>query len=216
MMGLVAGIWYFLAFVFYQKSVRHDGVSLAGAFGKLGILLPMTISLLVWNETLSRWQWLGIVIAAAAILALNVPQQIGAARNIRLTLLLLLVFGGLAEFSNKLFQKYGLLDDKALFLFCVFGTALICALAATLMRQKTIARKDILVGAVVGIPNLFSSFFLIEALSEMPAAVAFSIFGAATIAVIQVGGAVIYRERLSMRERFILIAIMLSVVLANL
>ena len=46
-LGIPSGLMLFLGLIFYQIAVRNAGVSLAGAFAKLGILVPMVLSLLI-------------------------------------------------------------------------------------------------------------------------------------------------------------------------
>jgi len=195
--GLGAGIFFFLAFIFYQVSVNRYGVGLAGSFAKIGILVPMALSLVFWTEFPTTAQWLGIALAVASILMVTMPRKTSVKEALRLALLLLFLFGGMAEFSNKVYQKYGLLDYKALFLLATFAMAFICSVGAILFKDRSIHSRDILIGVAVGVPNLFSSYFLILALSQIPAAVAFPIYGAGTIIIINVVGLVVFKERLS-------------------
>lgn len=111
LVGLVAGCFFFLGFFFYQRSVRDRGVTLAGAFAKLGILVPMGLSLLLWKDFPSGLQWFGIGLAMVSIALANWPSRSDLAQGktvFTASLILLFLFGGLAEFSTKLFQKYGL------------------------------------------------------------------------------------------------------------
>jgi len=45
MIGLLTGLAYYGAFYFYQKSVKDNGVFLSIAVGKMGIIIPMLLSL---------------------------------------------------------------------------------------------------------------------------------------------------------------------------
>ena len=58
--GIVTGLMYYNAFYFYQKSVRDNGVSLSIAVGKMGIVIPMILSLILWHEIPTKLQWVGI------------------------------------------------------------------------------------------------------------------------------------------------------------
>jgi len=198
--GLGAGLFFFLAFVYYQLAVRDHGVGLAGSFAKLGILVPMSLSLVLWQELPTALQWFGIALAVGSIVIVNWPTGRGLGDALRPALLLLFLFGGIAEFSNKVFQQYGRQDDKAVFLLATFAVACLCSLVVTVRRRRPVARRDIVMGILVGVPNLFSSFFLILALDTVPAAVAFPAFGAGTIVIINAVGVTFFRERLSTRE----------------
>ncbi|HER00164.1 MAG TPA: DMT family transporter [candidate division Zixibacteria bacterium] len=214
--GLGAGGFFFLAFIYYQISVRNHGVGLSGAFAKLGILVPMILSLLFWKEYPSQIQWLGIALAIFSIVIVNWPQKKSLKNAIRLSLLLLFLFGGISEFSNKVFQKYGLQDHRALFLFMTFSVALAFSLAATINKRFPVKRRDLVTGIFVGIPNLFSSYFLIMALDKMTAAVVFPIYSAGTIVIINLVGLLFFKERLSRLEIWAVILVIISLVLINL
>ncbi len=221
MVGGGAGAFFFAAFIFYQISVRRYGVGLSGAFAKLGILVPLALSLLFWREYPTSLQWVGMVLAVISILWVNLPTRVGPSRpplgeTLRPALLLLFLFGGLAEFSNKIFQKYGLLDAKALFLLATFATAFLCSLVATLRKGRDVCWRDVWTGIAVGVPNIFSSFFLISALDRIPAAVVFPSYGAGTIVIISLVGATFFRERLSRREWAVIGLTVVALVIINL
>ncbi|MCF8009488.1 MAG: EamA family transporter, partial [Halanaerobiales bacterium] len=176
--GIIGGIFFFLAFIFYQKSVKDEGVGLAGTFAKLGILIPMILAIFFWNEIPEAVQWIGIILALLAIIIVNFPFDKDFKKALRWTLIFLFIFGGMGEFANKIFQYYGQIYEKNLFLFFVFFTAFIISLVYVLIRGDRFKKRDIIIGALVGIPNLFSSFFLINALDELKTAVVFPIFSA--------------------------------------
>ncbi len=215
-MGIFAGPFFILSFIFYQKSIRNNPVGLTGAIAKLGILLPMSLSLVLWREHPTTLQWLGMALAVASLLIAYLPKAKEGAAGNRLLLILLFLFGGLAEFSNKVFQKYGALDDRSLFLAVNFATAFL--IGAVIVARKRIrpSQRDIAIGLAVGIPNLFSSYFLIMALNTIPAAVAFAAFGAGTIVIINIGSIVLYRERLATHEWIAVIATIIALILMNL
>ena len=84
------------------------------------------------------------------------------------------------------------------------------------MKGLKVTRRDLITGLAVGIPNLFSSFFLILALETIPAAVAFPIFGAGTIVIINVVGMAFFRERLTRVELAAVGLTIAAIVLINL
>jgi len=215
LIGCIAGIFFYLAFIFYQKSVRHHGVGLAGAFAKLGIFVPMTLSLLLWREIPGITQWVGMGMAVCAILMSHWPGGNHASTHRSWSLVLLFLLGGAAEFSNKIFQYYGSLSERPVFLFFTFFLALILSSLAV-FRTGKIHIRDIGTGVLVGIPNLFSSFFLIRALVDIPASVAFPVFGAGTIAIISAVGSIAFGEKLSVKNITVIGLVAVSIILVSL
>ena len=213
--GVFTGVFFFLAFIYYQKSVRNDGVGLAGVFSKLGILLPMIFSILLWQEYPTEIQWFGIILAILSIILVNFPFGQDWKKALRISLILLFFYGGIAEFSNKIFQKYAVLDIKPLFLFFVFVTAFLISIFFTIKGRKGFTSREIMTGIMVGIPNLFSSFFLINALDQLKTAVVFPIFSAGSIVVINLGGLFIFKEKLNKKEVTSIVMTIVALILIN-
>ncbi len=103
-------------------------------------------------------QGVGILLAICAILVVSFRGNVKQG-TFHVALLLLFLFGGMSEFSNKLFQKFGSSSEKAYFLLIVFSVAFLVSLTMTFRHGKMPTRKDVLTGICVGIPNMFSSFF---------------------------------------------------------
>ena len=114
-----------------------------------------------------------------------------------LLLLLLFLAMGTAEFSNKLFQAYAPQAQSAVFLSVVFSVAFLGSLVLLLVRGGGVGKRDFLMGLAVGVPNLLSSWFLIRALDEIKAAVAFPLYSVGGMSLIALGGVLLLRERLS-------------------
>ncbi len=214
-LGLPSGFFLFLGLVFYQAAVREAGVSLAGSFAKLGILLPMILSLVFWKELPGFLQWIGIILALAAILAVSWPGP-GQRRAFQLPLILLFLSVGLADFSNKLFQKLAIMEHKSFFLAASFGSALLLSLVPNFIGRIQVARRDLWLGFCVGVPNLLSSYFLIMALDRYPAVLVFPVFSAGTIVAIFGVSHVFFGERLSRRAYVAMSLILPALVLINL
>jgi drug/metabolite transporter (DMT)-like permease len=197
--GLVTGWLFVAAFLLYQYSVRLNGASLSGMFGKLGILLPVLLSLLVWRDFPDPGQWAGIALAAAALALPSLSVRGGKKVRERVPLLLALLFlaMGAAEFSNKLFQAYAAQELSPLFLSVLFASAFLASFALLILTGKGFGLKELLLGLAVGIPNLFSSYFLIRALDSIKAAVAFPFFSVGSMSLIALAGVILFRERLS-------------------
>ncbi len=199
--GLPAGLCFFGSFVLYQQSVKDNGASLSAMAGKMGILLPMIASILFWKEWPTAYQTIGIALAISAILYINSSPS--SHQKIKASLILLFLIGGLGEFTNKLFQVYGQSSDQSLFLFVVFATACLLSLIYTLKQAivpGSSLKKDILMGLAIGIPNLFSSHFLIRALNTMAAAIAFPAFSASTILIVALLSRILFGEKLNRRS----------------
>lgn len=213
--GLISGIFFFSSFLYYQISVKENGVSLSGTFSKLGILIPMIFSIFIWQEYPSGVQWLGILLSLISIVMVNLSLESMKTFNLNKIILLLFFLGGIAEFSNKIYQKYALNDYKEVFLLGVFLSAFLISFFYAKKRETKWKLKEILTGFAVGIPNLFSSYFLILALDTIPTSVAFPIFSAASIVVINIGGFFIFKEKISTKDKLAIGLVVIALILIN-
>ena len=130
--GSISGAFFFLSFIYYQKSVKENGVGISGSFAKLGILIPMAFSIILWKEIPTGLQWIGIFLSLLSILIINLSAKSIERFDVKPTIIFLFLFGGMAEFSNKIYQKYPLNDYKDIFLFFIFFVAFLISITFTL------------------------------------------------------------------------------------
>ena len=183
---------------------------------KLGILIPVLFSIIIWKEMPTAIQWVGIVLALGSIVIMNLSPQSLEKMDFKATLILLFLFGGMSEFSNKIYQRYGLNEYKDVFLCAVFIVAFLISAFYIWFKQAKITKKDILIGCAVGIPNLFSSYFLILSLDTIAASIAYPLFSAGGIVLINIGGYLIFKERISRKNKLAIALTIVALVLLNL
>lgn len=228
-LGSLAGVFFFLSFYLYQRSVRESGASLSGAFGKMGILIPMILSVIIWNEMPALIQWIGIGLALLSIILVNFPSK-REKKTFHIDLIFLFIFGGMAEFFNKIFQKYAAQSsDKNVFLFFVFFSAFIISLSFSLLKKNRKQRgrfslssnmtrrtvSAVVTGLAVGVPNLFSSFFLIMSLDHIKTAVVFPIYSAGSITLITLASTIFFGEKLKLKEKLSVVVTIIALILVN-
>ena len=213
-LGIVSGILYLAAFVLMQWNVSHNGVVLSATFMKLGVLVPTAMSVLVFREVPTAFQVLGFFGALAAILLINT----GAACTIqnRGALLLLLLGGGLTDAMSKIYEELGPSSASNQFLFWTFLTALFLCLCLILIKRQSVRLPDILFGLLIGIPNYYSTRFLLLALNSVPAVVAYPTYSVSTIVCATAAGVLLFREALDRRRICALMLILISLVFLNL
>ena len=70
-LGVISGVLYLAGFVFFQSNTNKHGVVLSSVFMKLGLLVPIIASVLVFNEVPTVIQIAGVCIAIFAIILIN-------------------------------------------------------------------------------------------------------------------------------------------------
>lgn len=199
--GLFSGLFFFLSFAYYQKCVKSCGAGISGTFAKMGILIPMVLSIVIWSEWPFWTQWVGILMALVAVIIASYEKNTVGRSLLNKLLLFLFFFGGMAEFSTKIFQKYGAIELKSLFLTAVFFSAFLVSTLYALYLKSNWRISALLYGGLVGIPNLFSSFFLIKALTTLSAAIVFPLYSASSILLIAIGSHFIFGEKIERKGK---------------
>lgn len=211
--GLGNGVLYLASFALLQHSVRKNGVVLSGTFMKLGLLVTMAVSVCFFGEQPEPMQLVGFVLAVAAIVLINY-QKGASSGGFRSGLLLLLFCGGMADAMSKVFEQLGPGGCEDPFLLFTFLTAL--ALCLVLAKGQKPGVWDVVFGLGVGIPNFFSTRFLLLALEALPGVVVFPVYSVGTILVVTLAGVTLFRERLTSRRWLALAMILAALVLLNL
>lgn len=198
--GFVAG------FLLLMKSIRSTGLAITASVARTATLGPILLSVLIYNEHPTLVTTLGIVLGLVAFLFLGISQR-DSQRGNRLHVASLLLLGLLFcvmtfnDFSMKIAQVNQI--EKGVLLFFLFGSAaLICwgMIGYRMIAGKnrlTFNRRDLLLGAVLGIPNCLNSWFMIRALQEVPASVVFPIVSAGGVIATTLAAVLFWREELS-------------------
>lgn len=214
LMGAVNGVLYLVSFIMFQVNVRRNGVVLSATFMKLGLLVPMVLSVFLFGELPTAVQTVGFVIAIVAILMINLEKDSGG-NGFKIGLIFLLLCGGMADAMSKVFEEIGNPEFSEQFLFYTFAVALVLCIAVMIYKKQHIGKKELLFGAVVGIPNFFSAKFLLKSLETINAVIVYPTFSVATILVVTIVGVAVFKEKLNKRRCAALCIILAALVLLN-
>lgn len=222
--GVIAGVFFVVALVCMQSSIRRNGATLTTAFARLGLIVSLAVSILHFHDRPSAIQLIGIALALIAILVLRPASAKTDSKRVSgfgfgLLLLTLLASGG-ADVMAKVFEQYGSDQENSLYFFYLFLTsALICACLALrerLKSEKRIRVSEFSAGILVGIPNFYSSYLLLLALQKLPAFFTYPVYSTGTILLVMLLSAFLFRERLSKKQLPGMLLILAAIVLLNL
>ena len=213
-MGAINGFLYLAGFVMLKYNVSRSGVVLSSTFMKLGLLVTMVISIVFFGEKPEPVHLLGFVLAVSAIVLMNTNPSAGG--KFHPALLVLLLTGGVCDGMSKVYEELGTPALSNQFLFYTFFVALVLCFALAASKKQLPGRWEWAFGLCIGIPNFFSSFFLLRSLSAVPGVIAYPVFSVATILLITLAGMTLFRERLTRRQGTALGMILLALILLNL
>lgn len=228
LMSVIGGFLFVAGLVFMQSSVRVNGATLSSAFSKLGMLIPLLVSFVFFGEVPGWLQAAGLLFAVGAIIVLNLKEKetkeeatdAGSGRVSLGLLLLTLIACGSSEGMSKVFERLGDPSEDTRFFFFLFLTAALLtgllSLIETKKSGKSLRLRELAAGILAGIPNYFCSYFLLKALTGLPAMLVYPAFSVGTILLVTGAGALLFRERLGRRQWMGLAMILTALVLLNL
>jgi len=213
-MGAVNGVLYLGSFALLQMNVKKNGVVLSAIFMKLGLLVPMVLSIFLFGEIPAPLQIVGFVIAVLAIFMINAGGDTGTVRS-RWALIVLLLAGGAGDAMAKIFEQTGSPELSSQFLFYTFAAAFVLCIGMMLIKKEKLGKMEVLYGLLVGVPNYFSAKFLLQALSSVPAVIVYPTSNVGTLLVVTIAGVLFFGEKLGRRQWIAAGIILAAIVLLN-
>lgn len=217
---------FFLSLLFvgsifaFSKSVSLSGAALSTVSSRLSVFVPTILSIFIYRELPNSFQILGLVFTLATILLFYFSISNGTlkdeSRNKFIYLLGVLVGIGIADFFMKVFQENWLSTDKPFFLFCIFFFSLITTFSITFKKKIKLEKRTLSLGLLMGIPNIFSSYFLIEALKTYKAVFVYPFVNISIIIATAIIVKIFWREYWSMYSKIALFTGLASIFLLSL
>lgn len=183
---LIVGLFFISNFVAYSKSVHKNGVGVTITAMRLSLLIPVLLSVILYKEYLNTLEIVGVLIVFSALVLL-VPRRSGGyseAMGAGWLLLIIFILSGFADASLKVYQEeFSMHLNELTFMGLIFAGAFLIGGTVCIFRKgPLITAPEAKLGALIGIPNLYSSIFLIYALSEISGAIAYPLVNILNVA----------------------------------
>ncbi|WP_299902257.1 EamA family transporter [uncultured Aquimarina sp.] len=221
---IILGLVFILVFNLMAITTQKNGLSVAAVASKMSVAIPVIFGILVYKESTGFLKISGILIALIAVYLTSVKNTSGISIKTQNLIFPLLVFlgGGIIDTSLKFMEKNHVTEEEtALFSACIFGSAAvigICTLSYKLFKKTLkIARKNIIAGICLGIPNYFSIYFLIQALRNdtLDSSTVFIINNVAILLLSTIVGVLFFKEKLIQKNWLGIILAIISILLVT-
>ncbi|MBE6943786.1 MAG: hypothetical protein E7453_05945 [Ruminococcaceae bacterium] len=213
-LGIISGVLYLGGFVLFQANTNKYGIVLSSVFMKLGLLVPIIASVLIFNEMPTVIQIAGFCIAVFAIILIN-RREGNTEQSFGFGLILSLLLSGGADVMAKFFDVSAPGSLSSQYLFYTFGTAFALCIVLVISKEERPGFKELLYGTLIGIPNFFSAKFLVASLAELPAVVVYPTFSVGTLLIVTLAGVAVFKERLRKVQWASLSGIIVALILLN-
>lgn len=205
---IVLGVLFIVVFNLMAATSQKVGVSAASVATKMSLVIPVLAGVILYNEILSEFQILGIILALAAVYFASAKETSLALLKSSLLLPLLVFLGsGIIDASIKYIQAVHIGEsDFPIFSATVFASAAFTGmLFISIKSVRTPLRvnlKNILGGVVLGILNYFSIYFILKALQHpsLSSAAVFTINNVAIVLFSTLLGIILFKERLTTKN----------------
>ena len=220
-LGAVTGLVYLASLAANGYSIHKNGAILSSVFTRLGVLVPILLSVTLFGERPTLPQAVGVVLAVAAAVLMNglpgkAERPAAGAKVYLLPLILTLLLNGTADAMSKVFTQLGRRQDDGLFMLYIFLFAGVATLVLLVKNRQMLTGRDVFFGVLVGVPNFLSSRLLLAALTQLPAFLVYPSYSVGVILVISVASFFLFRERLNGRQMIAAGMILAALVLLNL
>ena len=213
-LGIGTGVLYLVGLLLIKINIQKNGIVLSTIFQKLGLLVQLFISIVFFGEKPEVIQIIGIILCLLAVIFINFEKE-QTVIQFKFGLLLILIASGLCDGMSKVHEELGNVALSEHFLLYTFSIALFLCVIMIFLQKEKIGWKEIGFGVVLGVPNFFSCRFLLKALNDVAAVIAFPTFSVTTVVVVTLSGLLIFKEKLSKKQWLSMGMILVALVLLN-
>lgn len=204
LLGLGGGLLWPTTIGLQMWGVRQYGISLAGTVSRLSLSIPVLFAVLFLDERLTLVTGLGVLCCFVAFFLLApIRPEPGKALDRRAVWFfpLLVLCYGLVDLWANLFNTLGRQQEQSLFMILIFTASGVFTWGAIILQRIPVDRGSFARGICLGVPNFFSTWFLLQGL-QAPffsgrSATVYALYSIVPAALIFGMGPTIWREKIS-------------------
>ena len=218
--GASLGLFFVLSFFSFAKAVSHSGTALATVSSRLSVIIPISFSILIFNEVPSAFNLIGFLFTFSTLVlfyfSIAGQNSDGDNYNKYFYLFVTLVGIGISDFCLKIFNNWRPPTEEPLFVLSIFTFAMLYALLFIIIRKVKIERHTLLLGIGLGVPNVFSTYFLLGALSLLPAILVYPVVNVGIIIFTAIFAYLFWKEGVNKFGKWALVTGVIAIVFLSL
>jgi len=199
--GSLLGLIFVASFFAFAKAVATAGTALATISSRLSVVIPIVFSIIIYDEQPTVLKLIGFLLTGVTFVffyfSLLKQNNSYAKKGKYLLLLFVLIAIGINDFSMKVFKNTKPESEEAFFVFIIFLFAFIYSALFILFKKIKIDKKTFLTGIGLGVPNVFSTIFLLAALTNLPAILVYPAINIGIIILTAIGAYAFWKEKLN-------------------
>lgn len=170
---IICGCLFISLFLVMGISSQKNGVALTSVAVKMSMGMTMLLMISWYGEAITFIKIAGILLAIAGVILMSWSKSdVSSSKPILWMLLLLFIGSGGLDFALNYTQNH-LLQHLPASLFSAMGFGIAGTIGVIILliqiarKQTTFHYRNIVAGVVLGIPNYFSIFLLMQSYTEM-------------------------------------------------
>lgn len=208
LLAVLLGFLFLAAFVCYGRAIAREGVTASVTMGRMSLAVPAGMSVLVWGETpkLIHWPALGLIFGILFFWE-------GKGKRVSWLLLSLFFLFGVIDTGMKFIKSSFPEVNDGSFLTVLFASAGFWAWLLLRTQRVKPRGSDVWFGVLLGVPNFFSTYFLLAALEVLPGYLVFPFVNVGAVLLAFIAGIWLFGEKIGSRKLILLILGVLAVFL---
>ena len=201
--ALIIGVLFIITFNLIAFGTQKIGIAITTVSNKMSMIIPVLIGLFVFKEDKNFLKLIGIILAILAIFfSCSKNGKLSFDKKYLPIIILVFIGQGIADSTLKWAQEFAInASNNNVFFATTFFTAAFSGTLFMMIQQRkiTVTLRSLLWGVILGIPNYFTLYFFVEALSAgvFESSQVFPIVNMGVIVLTAVMGIILFREHLS-------------------
>lgn len=218
--SILLGFLFVTLFQVMAYSSQKIDISTTTIANKTTFIFPTIMGIFFFNEPWNYMKVVGFSVAIASIVLSAESKRKFPKLKTYFVLLILFFGGGILEILLSYSQKFLIVaSDTSIFFGYLFFFAFIFGLFILLRQIKNgknkPSKKDLLGGVILGIPNYFSMYFLLDSLTDLPSSSVFPLANMGVILCSTLLSIVLFHEKLSKKKSLALLCSILAILLIS-
>lgn len=165
------GVVFVAIFFSMALTTEKMGISVTAVSGKMSVVVPILFAYLFTNENISVLFAAGIILSLFSIYFISVKKNLVVDKKHLFLPLIVFLGGGFIDTSLQVLERnYGAEVSMDTITYSIFLGAFLAGSLLFVVKTKAnvraIEKKSVIAGVLLGIPNYFSIFFLLSAISN--------------------------------------------------
>ena len=217
--ALAISVLFISLFFVMGKSAQQNGVAITSVAVKMSLAVSMIGMIIIYNEALTFLKVAGIVLALTGVLLVSWEPKGSKEQNNAWKMLIILFIGsGILDLCLNYAQQH-VLNELTPALFSAFGfliagfIGLLVLIWQFISNSVRIKGKNILAGLILGIPNYFSIYLLLQAYEviDYTNSSIVAIVNVSVVVLSALFGFMIFKEDFSIKKAIGLIASLMAI-----